>query len=244
MEIIGVPLPVVVVLTVAVLVGALVQGLVGLGVGLVAAPMVTLLAPELMPSSLLLVALLLPMITLLHEHRDIDWRGLGWSLPARVPGTALGVWLVASVSARGLGIVVGLMVLASVVVTYRAVRVPITPSTLVGAGFVSGVTGTATSIGGPPIAVLYQHSPATRIRATLAVYFLLGALFSLVGLGVTGAVDLRDLWFALMWLPALFLGAALARVVRRIVDPASIRLGVLAVCAASAVVLLARSLIA
>lgn len=237
------PAGIVAVLTLTVLVGALVQGLVGLGVGLVAAPVVTLLAPDLMPVTLLFVGLMLPMITLLREHHDIDWRGLGWSLPARVPGTALGVWLVATVDARGLGVAVGLMVLLSVVVTYRAVRLPVMPTTLVGAGFVSGVTGTATSIGGPPMAVLYQHAPAARIRSTLAVYFLLGALLSLTGLALAGGVELRDLGLALMWVPALFLGAGLAGVVRRRTDPASIRLGVLAVCAASAVALLVRSLL-
>lgn len=243
MEILGVPVLVAAVLTLSVLLGALVQGLVGLGVGLVAAPMITLLAPDLMPAALLLVALLMPLVMLVHEHHEIDWRGLWWSLPSRIPGTAVGVWLVATFSDRGLGIVVGTMVLVSVVATYRAIEVPINRSTLLGAGFVSGVTGTATSIGGPPIAVLYQHRPAHQIRSTLAVYFLIGAALSLIGLALGGAVEGRHLWFAAMWTPALLLGAWSARAVRRITDPASIRLGVLAVCAASAVALLVRSLV-
>ena len=36
------------------------------------------------------------------------------------------------------------------------------------------ITGTATSIGGPPMAILYQHQPPKTIRTTLAVYFLAG----------------------------------------------------------------------
>jgi uncharacterized membrane protein YfcA len=202
---------------------------------------VTLLAPELMPVSLLVAALLMPVITLTHDHHEIDWRGLAWSLPTRIPGTVLGAWLVVAVSDRGLGITVGLMVLASVVVTYRAVVVPVRPATLLAAGFVSGATGTATAIGGPPIAVLYQHRSAAQIRSTLAVYFLVGAFLSLLALVLGGEVGSRQVWAGLLLMPALVVGVWMARRVRRVSDPGSIRLGVLAVCAASAVTLLVRS---
>ena len=36
----------------------------------------------------------MPCLTLVRDHHDIDWRGLGWSLPARLPGTLVGVWVV------------------------------------------------------------------------------------------------------------------------------------------------------
>ena len=52
------------VLAATLVVGAAVQGLVGLGLGLVAAPVVTLLEPSLMPDLLLWLALLLPLVTL------------------------------------------------------------------------------------------------------------------------------------------------------------------------------------
>lgn len=241
--ILGVEPAVVLVVVLALVAGATVQGLVGLGVGLVAAPVVTLLAPELMPVTLLLVAMLMPVVTLWHEHHDIDWRGLAWSLPARVPGTAIGVWLVAAFSDRLLGVMVGVVVLAGVLATWRAIELPVHRGTLVTAGLVSGITGTATSIGGPPIAVLYQHRPATQIRSTLAVYFFVGAVLSVAGLALGGEVELRDVAFGLLMAPTLVLGGWLARVLRRRTDPESIRIGVLLVCGASAVGLLVRSLV-
>jgi len=152
------------VLAVTVLVGAAVQGLVGLGVGLVAAPVTTLLAPELMPGLLLWLSAVMPLVTLVREHDAIDWRGLGWSVPARVPGTVVGVALVAWFSERELGVAVGLMVLVAVVLTVKTVRLPVNRTTLLSAGFVSGATGTATSIGGPPLALLYQHRDPRQVR--------------------------------------------------------------------------------
>jgi len=232
----------VLVIAVAVLIGSVVQGLVGLGVGLVSAPVVTLLAPSLMPGTLLWMGLLTPALTLVLDRGEIDWDGMAWGIPARIPGTVLGVLLVGWFSHRELGIAVGIMVLVSVLVTWRAVRLPINRVSLVAAGFLSGVGATTTSIGGPPIAVLYQHQPARRIRNTLAVYFALGAMFSLVALAITGDLTRHQTAIAAILAPGVPLGLWLSRVLRRRLDLRSIRAGVLVVCAASALLLLVRSL--
>jgi uncharacterized membrane protein YfcA len=232
---------VVALLATTLLVGAAVQGLVGLGVGMVSAPVVTLLEPSLMPGMLLFMGLATPLVTLLHEHHDIDWRGLSWSLPMRIPGTLIGLFLVATVSERSLGLTVAIVVLLGVLLTVRSVELPINRITLVSAGVISGVTATATSIGGPPIAVLYQHQRPSRIRSTLAIYFAGGAVFSLVGLAAAGQLSVADVGIAALMLPSLVVGVLIARALRGRMPAGSIRAGVLIVCAASAVLLLVRS---
>lgn len=230
-------------LAVTLVVGAAVQGLVGLGLGLVAAPVAMLLEPALMPDLLLWLAFALPVATLAREHAEIDWRGLGWSLSARVPGTAAGVALVATFSTASLGIVVALTVLVSVLLTAWTVVIPVNRGTLVGAGFTSGITGTASSIGGPPLAILLQHRTPRQIRTTLAVYFLLGAAMSLVGLALGGRLELRGLTAAVLLSPCLLIGLGVARVLRGVVPRDRVRVAILIVCGASAAVLLVRSLL-
>jgi uncharacterized protein len=227
----------------AVLVGSIVQSLVGLGVGLVAAPVITLVEPGLMPGVMLALAFVLPCVTLVHDHDDIDWPGLGWSLPARVLGTAVGVWVVATFSADQLAAFIGTIVLLAVALTWHAVTVPITRSSLGTAGFVSGVTGTATSIGGPPFALLYQHRPPPQIRSTMAVYFVVGAAISLVGLSLSGDLELYQLAVAGLLLPALGLGVLVGAPLRRALPAHRVRPAVLLVSAASALVLVVRSLV-
>jgi uncharacterized membrane protein YfcA len=241
--ILGVPLWALVVIAAALFIGTAVQGLVGLGLGLVGAPVATLVAPELMPGLLLWTAALLPTIQLGRYREQIDWRGLAWALPARVPGTVLGVWLVAVFTESQLGVAVGVIVLAAVLLTWHTVEVPINRSNLVLAGVISGTTSTATSIGGPPLAILYQHRPPTQIRSTLAVYFVLGALLSLLGLGVSGQLHAREFWLGAMMAPFLLLGLETAKHLGRRVPAARIRSGMLVVCALSAVVVLVRGLL-
>lgn len=226
----------------AVLLGSLVQGVVGIGLGLVAAPVTALVAPELMPGTVLLLVTTYPLITLSREREDVDWRGIGWALPTRVVGTGVGVVTVAAVDDAQLGVAVGLMVLLAVLLTARAVVVPVNRRTLAAAGFVSGIAGTATSIGGPPFALLLQHRPARQIRTTLAVYFLVGSLLSLTGLLLAGELLWVQLQVALVMVPLLLIGTALTSVLRPRLRPELVRPLVLVICAASATVLLVRSL--
>lgn len=223
--------------------GATTQTLVGLGLGLVAAPVITLVAPESMPAVMLWLACALPLVTLAREHADIDWRGIGWTTPTRAVGTALGVVAVAALPLRLMGLVVSVVVLVAVLMTWRAVRIPVTRPSLVLAGLASGFAGTATAIGGPPMAILYQHRPPRQIRTTLAVYFLIGAGLSLTGLGIGGQLRWHDAALAAGLLPLLVLGSVAGAWLRPRLATHHVRPAVLLVCASSALVLGIRSIV-
>ncbi len=240
----GIELWALIALAAAVLVGATLQGIVGLGLGLVLAPVTGLVAPQLLPGLALWLAMLLPLLTLTRDWRSADWRGLSWALAARIPGTTIGVWLVSALPVRALHIVVGVVVLAAVALTVRTVRMPVTPITLLGAGFASGIIGTVSSIGGPPLALVYQHHAADTLRATLGVYFVLGAAFSIVGLSATGQLPIRNLVVAAGMAPVVLLGFLLSGPLRRHLDHGSVRVGLLTLCAASAAGLILRSVLA
>ena len=238
----GVELSVIVVIAVSVLVGTFVQAIVGLGVGLVAAPVIALTAPDLMPQLGLWIAFGVALVSLAGERRHVDWRALAWALPARILGTAAGVWLVLHFDARLLGIAVAVMVLVAVGMSLRTVAVPMTGPRLLAAGFTSGVTGTATSIGGPPMALLFQRRRPEEIRATLAVFFVVGAALSLAGLTVGGSLETEPLALAVLLMPVVLVGLAAGVRLRGRLAGARFRTAMLSVCALSAVVLLVRSL--
>ncbi len=242
MSLLGIDPLIAAVLVLTVMVGAVVQSVAGLGLGLVAAPIITLLEPRLMPVSLLVLGAFLPLITLLREHEDIDWRGLAWSLPSRLPGTWLGVVLLGVLTERTIGIVVAVVVLLGVALTAGQPLVAKTVPTLVAAGLVSGITSTTSAIGGPPVALVYQSRPAREIRTTLAVYFVVGAVISLTGLALGQRVTGSDLGIGLALVPALLIGSWVGGRLLGLVDGARMRTAVLGVCVASALVLLVRSL--
>ncbi|GHD16295.1 hypothetical protein GCM10007147_04230 [Nocardiopsis kunsanensis] len=227
----------------AVLAGAVVQSSVGVGLGLVAAPVISFLDPSLMPGAMLITVVLLPALTLIQEWRHVDWRGIAWGVPARVPGTVLGVAVVAVLEPRTLAAVVGVMVLAAVVLTMWSFRVRITPASIVTAGALSGLAGTATSIGGPPMALLYQYEDPPRVRATLAAFFLAGSTFSLGALTIGGQIETRTVVAGVVAVPLVAVGFVLGNVLRGRVSPRVLRLGMLGVVSLSAVGLLVRAVL-
>jgi uncharacterized protein len=234
---------IVLVIGLVVTLGAYVQAVVGLGLGLLSAPVVALVAPPMVPVLTLWLALLISGLNLVDEHEHVDWRSTAWSLPARVPGTVLGAWLVASFTEEQIGVALAVMVLLAVALSVHTVEVPLNPATLATAGFVAGATGTATSIGGPPIALLYQRGHPEVVRATLSVFFFVGVILSLGGLAISGSLDREPSLLALAMSPLVVLGYVVGRRTRGLVDGDAFRWGVLVVCTVSAVVLLVHSFV-
>jgi uncharacterized membrane protein YfcA len=116
-----------------------------------------------------------------------------------------------------------------------------TRTALVAAGAVTGVTETATGIGGPPLALVYQHRPAPQLRSTIAVCFLVGEVVSLVVLVLTGKAHVDQVRTAVLLLPALAGGALLSRLVHHRLNGPGLRLAVLAFAIVSGLALLVKA---
>ena len=71
--------------------GGLLQGLIGFGLALVAVPLLALLDPTLLPVPVLMVATAHASMSLAREFSHVDWRGVGWAMLGRLPGTVVGM---------------------------------------------------------------------------------------------------------------------------------------------------------
>lgn len=218
------------------------QSVVGIGLGLLVAPVTAMIYPGWVPVLPLLLALLVSGVMLRGEWRRIDWRVLAWMLPARVPGTVVGVLLVVHFTEPQLAVAIAVMVLVGVLVSVRTAHVPVNPVTLVLAGLASGAAGTATSVGGPPVALLLQHREAAQMRSTMSVFFFAGVLLSLAGLLIAGEVAASAARAALVLSPLVVIGFWLGTRVRDRLPQHRLRIAVLATCSAAAIVLLVRAL--
>jgi len=224
-------------------VGSLLQGAVGFGLSLIAAPLVTLIEPTLVPGPLLLAALVLPLLTARRDRSWVDLRGVSWALVGRVPGSILGATLLASLSPRSVSLAVGLVVLAGVVMTASGIHLRPRRSTLLAAGVLSGFMGTTAAIGGPPIALIYQHAEGPRLRGTLAGYFVVAAAISIAVLAAAGRFGRHDVIAGAALLPGVALGYLASDRLARWVDRGFTRPAVLLVSAVAALVLVVRALL-
>ena len=102
----------------------------------------------------------------LHEVR-LD--SIGMALVGRLPGNALGIWLLLAAPMFVLEKLIAVIVLFAVLVTLCRFQLPVNRITLFGAGVLSGIFGTVAAIGGPPIVLLMHGLPADRVRGNLAI---------------------------------------------------------------------------
>jgi uncharacterized membrane protein YfcA len=221
-------------------IGSLVQGSIGFGLALFAAPILALINPSLAPGPLLVGNATLTLLMARREWHAARLGDLGWALGGRVIGIGGALAIMAVLSPRGIDLWFGGIVLVAVAMAAGGFRFRLTPATLFAAGITSGIMGTATAIGGPPMALVYQHESGPRIRGTLSVYFTIGALLSAAGLAIAGRFGRADALNGLLLCPGIVLGYAGSHRFLPFVDRQGIRPALLVVSGLSAAVLIAR----
>ncbi|MFF8848238.1 TSUP family transporter [Streptomyces sp. NPDC015127] len=226
------------VLAVTVTAAAFVQGSSGLGFALIVAPVAGILDPGLLPVFVLASMIPLNLYVAWRERAALDLRGAGWITAARLAATPGGLALLWLIPDRSLGLFVGLATVLAAVVSLAAPAFTPGRAAYVGAGAVTGLTETATGVGGPPLALVYQHRPPGELRSTVAVCFLVGEVASLVLLFATGEGNTGDLGWALALVPAIAAGAWLSRLVHHRLDARRMRLFVLVFALVSGLVLM------
>lgn len=227
----------------AVATGAVIQGSVGLGLGLLAAPILALIDPRLIPGPLLFAALGLTILVSRREWSAIDFSGLKWALIGRVAGTLLAGVTLMIVPKRDLAMIFGALILAAVALTASGMSWPPTARNLILAGFLSGLMGTLVSIGGPPMALVYQRASGPRLRGTLSSFFVIGATLSLIMLGLVGRFGIEELIWGSMLLPGTLLGFAISNRTAPLLDRGYIRPAVLIISALAGVMVILREVL-
>jgi uncharacterized membrane protein YfcA len=224
-------------------VGSALQSSVGFGFALMSAPILAFIDPRLVPGPLILAVTLLLVLTAIREHQSMDLTGIGWVLAGRVPGTVLAIIALDQMSDRGLTIGLGVLVLVAVVISLMSMDLPRTPPLLAFAGLVSGLMGTSSGLGGPAVAVLYQNEPGNRVRSTLAGYFLIGAVMSLLALAYAGRMGRAEATLSLGLLPGIVVGFLSSRQTSAWLDRGRTRTAVLVVAAIAGAASILRGLV-
>jgi uncharacterized membrane protein YfcA len=224
-------------------VGAAVQGSVGFGLALIAAPLLLIIDRNLVPGPMLAASLVLTLLVAWRDRRSMDTRGIGWALMGRALGTVPAVLALAAVSARSFDLFFGALVMLAVALSLAHPDLRPTRGTIFTAGAVSGFMGTISSIGGPPVALVYQHEAGARLRGTLAGYFVIGCIMSIAALAGAGLFGREEWVLSAQLVPGILVGFAVSRWTLHWVDRGATRPLVLILSSASAAFVLVRALL-
>lgn len=229
--------------TLVVLAGAVVQGSLGFGIALVAAPLLFLIDPMLVPGPMILASLAVSFLVYARDHADVDSGEIARVLPGAAIGVVLAGLVLRLLSRDVLGLLFGTLVLLAVGLSIR--KPPPSPGRhlLFWAGGLAGFMGTATSIGGPPLALAFQGRRGRRLRGTLAACFAPMGLLSLLALWWAGHLGHGQVIAGFLLLPAAAVGVRISNHTARHLDRQWLRAAVLLVSGLAGVAAIVRSLL-
>jgi uncharacterized membrane protein YfcA len=222
--------------------GGCLQGAVGFGSNLVAAPLLLLVDEAYVPVAVVVGSLVLNALMILREHAGHFDPTIKPAMVGQVPGAVVAGLVITSLPQRQLSLLFAALVLLAVAISVAGWHLRPTRRTLVGAGAAAGFMGTISGIGGPPVALVYQRAPGPTLRATLCRFFLVGGVVSLAVLALSGEVDGDSLRACLVTVPASAVGFAASTPLVRHIDRGSVRPYVLGLSALAAVAVLVREL--
>jgi uncharacterized membrane protein YfcA len=221
-------------------VGFTLQGAVGFGMGMLGSPILILIDTRLVPGPVLASTMVFTAMMTLREHRAIDLGGLRWAVGGRLAATVPAALVLAVLPAEQLSLVFGIIVLLAVAISVSGLSVEPRPAALLVGGALSGIMGTIASIGGPPMALLYQHASGARVRGTLSSFFLVGTITSLAALVFVGRFGREELRLSLLLLPGALFGFFGSRRLATRLDRGYTRRAVLMVAAVAGFIVVAR----
>ena len=225
----------------AVYLGATVQASIGIGLGMISAPVLAIADPDFVPVAIMLAVIPLTVTIAWADRHHVVRRDVGFALLGRLPGVVLGALVVAALSDRVLAVLVAASVLFAVVVSFSGHKFQPSDGSLVVAGLASGFAGTTTGVGGPPMALAYQHSDPARMRSTLSVFFAIGAVMSLAALALAGQVGTRQVELTALILPSVGTGVFTARRIKHRLNADIVRPAVLVLCTITSIALLVET---
>lgn len=220
------------------IIGSCLQGVIGFGLGLLCAPVLYLLMPELVPGPMILNALLLTTLLSVKHHGEIDLKHTTFSILGGTAGVLVAGSVLMYIDAHQYQLLFGVSILIAVALSLIGYVPRLSIMTNLIAAMISGFMGTTTSAGGAPMGLLYQTEDHHRIKANLSIFFVYINLFGIIVLWATGSAGHQDLQLFIKCLPAILVGWLLSFFVNRNVNERIIRHMILLVAAFSGLVLI------
>ena len=218
--------------------GAIVQGSVGVGLSLVAAPPLVAIDPTFIPGPLLIVGQIVGIRHLIVEGRHIDWRAFRhalWGLPV---GLVAGFAVLELVPERVRTVLIGALVAGSALVLLAGFRLRQTRRTEIAGGLTCSFGAIAAALPGAPLGICFSEMRPPVLRSTSSAYIGVVGGVGIALLAVRGNFGLHELKLIGYLAPGMFIGLAISRVVRPYLDRNWFRPAVLSVALAGGLALI------
>lgn len=149
----------------------------GVSVGMIIVPVLALFSYTLIPTPIIFASLALTIMMAYKGREHIDTKNVFQINIGMLIGIFVAVFVLNSIHFEYLGLVFGVLILLSVLISLKIKTFTLSPSLNYLGGLAAGTMGAMAAVGGQILAMLFQNHPLESIKATLAYLY---TLFSIV----------------------------------------------------------------
>lgn len=230
-----------VILTLIVCFGSILQASTGFGVGLVIVPLLALVDISYVPGPLIFGSMALSLLMTIAGRHHIDSDNLQYIGIGLILGSILGAQLMIYIPPHLAGVLFGALIIIAIVLSYLKFKLQLTLPVFIVAGVVSGFMGTTAAIGAPVLALLYQYHEGRTLRATLGFLYFLSSIMMIILLHLHNQFGLVQIKQGLLLMPGFVLGFLIAQPIAKYLDKGFTRPAVLIIAFGSAFYLIVKS---
>lgn len=223
-------------------VGSAVQGSVGIGLSLVAAPGLIAIDADFAPGPLMAGGVAVSFRHFITERRHAlasDLRALITGLPF---GLAAGIAFIIVADARLLSIVIGVTIVVFAVVLLGGAHIKRTQWSLRIVGAATAFTSSTAALPGPPLALTFSDVEGPRLRGTLGTCVCALGTLLFIALTLAGKYGVDELKLTAIMIPGVSLGLGLSKWARPYLDRSWLRPAILLLSAAGGLTLILRNI--
>ncbi|NKB39369.1 MAG: TSUP family transporter [Gammaproteobacteria bacterium] len=229
--------------TLAITFGAILQAATGLGAGMVAFPLIALISLELVPGPLIFSSFFLSIYMAYIGRKDIRFANMNVLVVGIIGGTILGGYCLTLIPLDRLGLFFGILLLGVVAISITGRKMAYTKTNMLSMGASAGFMGITVASGSPFVALLYQHEKGPSIRATLAYIYLFGCILTLSVLNVAGRFGYEEMIYGLYLTPGYIVGYLFSGKLTPYLDQGYSRMIILLISSISALALIVKHFI-
>ena len=187
------------------------QGLAGFGFAIVSVPiMIIFISPKMVVPIIVMQAILINLLILIEARKWLDLKRIWPLIVAGIAGIPVGTYLLVVLDVNVLRVFIG-SVIAPFAIAYMvgfSKQVKNEKLAFAPIGFISGLLGASTSIGGPPVILFFVNQGVDKqtFRANLVAYYLVVSLVVILAFVLSGVITTTVIQYAIWFLPATLLG--------------------------------------
>ena len=225
------------------IVSSILQMTTGVTAGMIIVPFLAMISYTLIPVPIAFASLALTVMMAYQGRKHIDTKNMLQISIGMLAGILLSIFILKNIKFEYMGIVFGLFILISVFISIKVESFTLNKHLNYTGGFISGVMGSMSAVGGQVLALLFQNHPLESLKATLAFLYTLFSTLMLVIFFIFGEFSYTQFLAGIYMMPGFIIGFFLAPIFSKYFNPKYSKTVVLSMATFGALLLITKSLL-